>query len=90
MTTSNTTAKNTTVKNTTVKISRKSYAAIMTAKDDMREIITLGNKMTAENAYNTAYAMMALAAKYMCDFGDVDPLWNPSYAKKKDNNGKEI
>lgn len=66
---------------TTNRISKKAFAAIMTAKDDMRQIIELGNDLKVTNAYNTAKAVIAIAEKYMADFGDVDPAWSPAKTK---------
>lgn len=66
-----------------MKISKKNYAAIMTAKDDMRAIVALGKNLTNANAYKTAYQMVAIAVKYMADFGNLDPAWTPSAVKKQ-------
>lgn len=60
------------------RMSRKNFAAIMTAKDDMAKIVELGADLKVTNSYNTAKEMLAIAQKYMADFGDVDPLWTPA------------
>lgn len=64
------------------RISKKAFAAIMTAKDDMNAIIAMGNDLKVTNAYKTAQAMLEIANKYMADFGDVDPAWTPASAQK--------
>lgn len=66
------------------RISRKAFAAIMTAKDDMKEIIALGEELKVTNAYKTAQKMAEIAAKYMADFENVDPAWTPATAKKEE------
>lgn len=60
------------------RISRKAFAAIKTAQDDMRLIQELGAELKVTNAYNTAKAMLEIANKYMADFEDCDPYWTPA------------
>lgn len=77
-----------TTNTTTNRISKKAFAAIMTAKDDMKQIVELGNDLKVTNAYNTAKAVIAIAEKYMADFGDVDPAWSPAKAKAAEAQAK--
>ena len=62
------------------RISRKTYAAIKTANDDMNAILALAATLNAENALETANKMAEYAAKYIADFADVDPAWSPNKA----------
>lgn len=52
-------------------MTRKCYACIMTAKEDMKEIQNL-----ARNPVNIC-KIMSIATKFISDFGDVDPDWKP-------------
>ena len=67
------------------RISKKAFAAIMTAKDDMNAIIAMGADLKVTNSYKTAQAMLEIAQKYMADFGDVDPAWTPASAQAQAN-----
>lgn len=64
------------------RISKKAYAAIKTAQDDMAKIQALAAELKVTNAYKTAQAMAEIANKYMADFADVDPAWTPANAQK--------
>ena len=64
----------------TRRISRKTYAAIKTANDDMNAILALAATLTEENALETAKKMAEYATKYISDFADVDPAWTPNKA----------
>lgn len=73
------------------RVSRKTYAALMTAKDDMNAIrkmtqdaLELTKELKVTNAYRTAQAasealkaIAEIAESYITDFSDVDPKWKP-------------
>lgn len=63
-------------------MNRKHFACIMTSKEDMAKIVELGKDLKVTNAYNTAKVMVAIAEKFMADFGDVDPHWTANKAAK--------
>ena len=65
------------------RISKKAYAAIKTAQDDMLQIQKLAADLKVTNSYTTAKTMSEIANKYMTDFADVDPAWTPAYIKNK-------
>lgn len=80
MTNTNNTTNNTTNTN---RISKKAYASVKVAQDDMNAILTLGKVLKEGNAYATAQVMAEIAAQYMADFGNVDPAWTPASAQRK-------
>lgn len=71
------------------RISKKAFAAIMTAKDDMRKIQELGANLKVTNAFKTAQAMLEIANTYMADFEDCDPYWTPARLAKPEENTAE-
>lgn len=62
-------------------MSKKSFACIMTAKEDMQAILDICNGNTVCTSYNNVKEIKAIVEKFMADFGDVDPRWRPSNAQ---------
>lgn len=61
-------------------MSKKCYAAIMTAKEISQEIKTLTDEVKEKGVTKAYKAVMRIAElndKYIEDFGDVDPAWSP-------------
>ena len=61
-------------------MSKKCYAAIMTAKEISQEIKTLTDEVKVKGVTKAYKAVMRIAElndKYISDFGDVDPAWSP-------------
>lgn len=56
-------------------MTKKCFACICTAKENMREIQRL-----ASNPLGMA-RIKSIADKFMADFGDVDPSWEPGSAR---------
>lgn len=68
--------------NTVKLMSRKSFACIMTAKEDMQKILDICEGNSVCTSYNNIKAIKALAEKFMADFGNVDPRWTPATAQQ--------
>ena len=62
-------------------MSKKSFAAILTAKEDIQQILDICNGNSVCTSYNNVKMIQAIAEKFMADFGDVDPRWRPSNAQ---------
>jgi hypothetical protein len=81
------------------RVTKKTYAALMSAKDYMKSIremtqetLNLTSDLKVTNAYHTAQvasealkAISEIAECYINDFSDVDPRWRPEHKPDKDN-----
>lgn len=67
-------------------MSKKCYAAIMSAKEISAEIKTLTDEVREKGVTKAYKAVMRIAElndKFVQDFGDVDPAWSPEPKKQK-------
>lgn len=62
-------------------MSKKSFACILTSKEDMQAILDICNGNTVCTSYKNVQAIKTIAEKFMADFGDVDPRWRPANAQ---------
>ena len=62
-------------------MSKKCFAAILTAKEDMQAILEICANMKVTTAYKDNKAIQEIAQKYMADFADADPRWRPGTAQ---------
>lgn len=67
-------------------MTKKCYAAIMSAKDMSAKIKELTDEVKEKGVTKAYKAIMAIAEmndKYVADFASVDPAWSPEPKKEK-------